>query len=106
MPIRLKGVALGKVAKINPDEGAVKIDPEKMPFVWAKRSPPLSDPASFVELRALVDDAARGMKERFGLPLALIIIDALMPAAQFKDADKTTEARQVMDMLAAIGARI
>ena len=42
------------------------------------------------------------MQERFGLPLALVIIDALMPAAQFKDADKSTEARQVMDMLAAV----
>lgn len=106
VPIRLKGIALGKVAKINPDEGAVKIDPEKMPFVWAKRAPPLSDPASFVELRALANDAARGLKERFGLPLALIFIDALMPAAQFKDADKTTEARQVMDMLAALGREV
>lgn len=95
--IRLKGVALGKVAEIEPGEGAVKIDPEKMPFVWAKRSPRLSDPEAFGELRAMVDEAARGMRKRFGLPLALVIIDALMPAAQFKDADKATEARQVMD---------
>ena len=101
--IRLEGVALGKIANIEPGEDAVKIDPEKTPFVWAKRSPRLSDPEAFGELRAMVGDAARGMRERFGLPLALIIIDALMPAAQFKDADKTTEARQVMDMLAALG---
>jgi hypothetical protein len=30
--VRLKGVALGKVAHIEPDEDAVRIDPEKMPF--------------------------------------------------------------------------
>jgi hypothetical protein len=101
--VRLEGVAIGKVAKAEPGEGAVKIDPGTMPFVWAKRAPRLSDPESFGELRAMVSDAARGMHERFGLPLALIVIDALMPAAQFKDADKTTEARQVMDMLAALG---
>ena len=101
--IRLKGASLGKIAKIEAAEDAVIIDPEKTPFAWAKRSPRLSDPESVGELRAMIGEAERGMRERFGLPLALVIIDALMPAAQFKDADKTTEARQVMDMLAAIG---
>jgi hypothetical protein len=103
IPIRLKGVALGKIASITPDEGAVKIDPDKMPFVWSKQSPRLSDPEAFGELRAMIGEAARGMRERFGLPLALVIIDAMMPAAQFKDANDATEARQVMDMLAALG---
>jgi hypothetical protein len=100
--VRLEGAALGKVARAEPAEDAVKINPKKMPFVWTKRSPRLSDPEAFGELRAMVGGAARGLRERFGLPLALIVIDALMPAAQFKDADKSTEARQVMDMLAAI----
>jgi hypothetical protein len=100
--IRLEGVALGKVAAIEPPDDAVKIDPQKMPIAWAKSSPRLSDPAALGELRALVTATDRGMQERFGLPLALILIDALMPAAQFKDADKSTEGRQVMDMLAAI----
>ena len=66
----------------------MKIDPDGMPFVWAKSSPCLSDPEAFGDLRAMVAEAARGMQERFGLPLALVIIDALMPVAQFKDADK------------------
>jgi hypothetical protein len=100
--IRIKGVATGKVAMITPDEDAVKIDPERMPFVWAKSSPRLSSPEAFGDLRAMVGDAEHGLQERFGLPLALIVIDALMPAAQFKDADKSTESRQAMDMLAAL----
>ena len=100
--IRLEGVALGKVAAVESPADAVKIDPQKMPIAWVKSSPRLSDPRAFGELRALVAATARGCQERFGLPLALVIIDALMPAAQFKDADKSTEGRQVMDMLAAI----
>jgi AAA domain len=100
--IRLRGLAIGKIAEVEPGEGAVRIDPERMPFAWATRSPRLSDPDAIGELRALVAEAARGMRERFDLPLALVVIDALMPAAQFKDADKTTEGRQVMDMLAAL----
>ena len=43
------------------------------------------------------------MGDRFSLPLALVIIDALMPAAQFKEANDATEARRVMDMLAGLG---
>ena len=104
--IRLKGAALGKVIHVEPDGDAVKIDPEKMPFVWARSSPRLSDPKALDELRAMANEAASGMKERFGLPLALIFIDALMPAAQFKDADKSTEARQIMDMLAVLGREL
>ena len=42
--VRLEGVALGKVAQIEPDEDAVKIDPARMPFAWTTRSPRLSDP--------------------------------------------------------------
>ena len=104
--IRIKGVAIGKVALTSPGEDAVKVDPKKMPFVWAKSSPRLADPKALDELRAMANEAARGMKERFGLPLALIFIDALMPAAQFKDADKSTESRQVMDMLAALAREL
>ena len=98
--VRLEGLAIEKVSKIDPGEGVVKIDPKKMPFAWVKRSPPLSDPKALIELRALIEETKRNMHERFGLPLVFVVIDALMPAAHFKDADDTTEARQVMDRLA------
>jgi hypothetical protein len=100
--VRVRGVALAKVANAKPGEGVAKVDPEKMPIAWTKRSPRLSDPESCGELLAMVKEAARGMLKRFSLPLAVVFIDALMPAAQFKDADKSTESRQVMDMLAAV----
>jgi hypothetical protein len=103
LSIRIKGISIGKIASADFDANAAKIDPEKMPIVWTKRSPRLSDPGSIHELRALLTETVKGMNERFNPPLALVIIDALMPAAQFKDADKSTEGRQVMDMLAALG---
>jgi hypothetical protein len=63
--VRIKGVAIGEVAEIELGE-AVKIDLEKMPFVWTKRSPRLSDPQAFRELRTMAAAAAHGMQERFG----------------------------------------
>jgi AAA domain len=101
--IRIRGLAMGKVAQIEPSEDAVKIDPDRMPIAWVKSSPRLSDPETIKELRALFAHTAQEMEKRFNLPLALVIIDALMPAAQFRDANDATEARQVMDMLAALG---
>ena len=62
--IRLKGVAIGKVANIKPSDDAVKIDPEKMLFVWAKRSPPLTDSKAIIELRAMFADVAQEMQKK------------------------------------------
>jgi len=101
--IRVEGAAIGKVANIGPSDDAVKIDPKRMPFSWVKFSPQLTDPQAAAELRTLFAHASKEMKTRFGLPLALVIIDTLMPAAQFKDANDSTEARRVMDMLATLG---
>ena len=39
------------------------------------------------------------MQERFSLPVALIIIDAMTSAAGFRDANDTAEAQRVMDVL-------
>jgi hypothetical protein len=101
--IRIEGAAIGKVADIEPSEDAVVVDPKRMPFSWVKFSPQLTDPEAAAALRTLFAYTSKEMKARFGLPLALVIIDALMPAAQFKDANDATEARRVMDMLAALG---
>ena len=42
------------------------------------------------------------MKERFGLPLALVLIDALTTAAQFRDADNAAENQRALNMLVTI----
>ena len=70
-----------------------------MPFAWAEACPRLTADDALAKLRAIVSEAARGMRERFGLPLALIVIDTLMPAAGFKDANDTSENQRVMDVL-------
>jgi hypothetical protein len=100
--VRVEGIALGKVASVEAANGAAPIDPARMPFVWIRRCPPLTDPEALVELCEIVRAAAEGMKEKFGLPLVLIAIDALMPAAQFRDANDASEAYRALRPLMTI----
>jgi RecA-family ATPase len=100
--VRLEGIAREKVAKATPGDTrneAEPVDPTRMPFAWAEACPRLTADDALAKLRAMVSAAARGMRERFGLPLALIVIDTLMPAAGFKDANDASENQRVMDVL-------
>ena len=96
--LRVEGVARERVAAFRPAEDVIPIDPEHMPFVWRKSCPRLADPRTLDELRKIVAAAASGMKERFGLPLALVLIDALTTAAQFRDADDTAENQRALNL--------
>jgi AAA domain len=100
--LRVEGVARERVAAFKPAEDVVPIDPEHMPFVWRKSCPRLADPRTLDELRKIGAAAATGMKEKFGLPLALVVIDALTTAAQFRDADDTAENQRALNMLVTI----
>ena len=77
-----------------------------MPFAWAEAYPRLTLDDALAKLRAMVSAAARGMRERFGLPLALIVIDTLLPAAGFKDANDTSENQRVMDPLTEVATEV
>jgi hypothetical protein len=70
-----------------------------MPYAWVTACPKLAAPNAFKALSAIIKPVSEAMEEKFGLPLALIIIDTLSPAAQFKDADSTSENQQVMSVL-------
>jgi hypothetical protein len=96
--VRLQGVAIEKASGVGP--GAEAIDPAHMPFAWIDYCPRLTGDKAADELRKIVDAAARGMEEKFGLPLAVVIIDTLMPAAGFRDANDSAETQRVMNVLA------
>ena len=51
-----------------------------MPFAWIDSCPRLTSDDALAALRKIVAETQREMQERFDLPLALIIVDALMPA--------------------------
>jgi hypothetical protein len=102
--VRLDGLAQEKVAKAEHGDSVKPIDSEHMPFVWRMSSPPLSDNEARGLLRQLIAVAAKEMRERFDLELAIVVIDALTSAANFKDANDASETQRVFGMLASLAA--
>jgi hypothetical protein len=100
--LRLEGVAREKVATLGDMGDAIAVDPTHMPFAWTESCPRLTADDAVKNLGAIVANAGEQMRERFGLPLALIVIDTLMPAARFKDADDTAENQRVMSALTSV----
>jgi hypothetical protein len=98
--VRLQAVIEHKVAGKFADDVAVDID--HMPYAWITACPKLSAPDAFEKLAAVIRPVVEILHLKFGLPLVLIIIDTLSPAAQFKDASNTSENQQVMSALKAL----
>ena len=100
--VRLEAIGREKVAKARAVDGAKQIDPKRMPFVWRTSCPRLSDDKARAELVQLIAAAAKEMRKKFDLPLALVVIDALTSAALFKDANDTSESARAFAMLASL----
>jgi hypothetical protein len=100
--VRLEGIARSKVATLTGRDGVISIDPQHMPFAWIEGCPRLTGDDAVKEIWEVVADARKEMKRRFNMPLALIVIDALMAAAGFKDANDASENQRVMSVLTAI----
>jgi hypothetical protein len=89
--LRLQGVKQAK----TPEDATVGI----MPFAWVKSSPQLTEDNALDVLLALAKSVSRKLENKFKLPLALIIIDTVSSAANFKDANDGSENQRVMDKL-------
>ena len=85
--------------KISPDPASC------LPFAWLEECPKLSAASALAELEAILGEAANTMRERFDLPLALVVIDTLSSSAGFRDANDTAENQRVMDVLKQLSLR-
>ena len=61
--------------------------------------PLLTDPDALEKLKAHAQEAAKYAREKFGLPLALIVIDTVSAAAGFTDENSASETQKVMTIL-------
>lgn len=99
---RLTGVVR---AKVQPgverlSDGCLPLKPHDLPFVWSEECPTLTGGGGAIEaLRGLVSEAVKGLRERTGFSLALIVIDTLMSASRLNDANDRAEAQGVMNTL-------
>ena len=70
------------------------------PFALQAGSVPLlTDPDALEKLKAHAHEAAEYASEKFGLPLALIVIDTVSAAAGFTDENSASETQKVMTIL-------
>ncbi len=97
--VRLEGIARDKIARIENFRDAKPVDPTRLPFAWIETCPRLTADDAAETLCAIVAEARRALEARFSLPLALVIIDTLMVASQFRDANDAAEAQRVMSVL-------
>jgi hypothetical protein len=97
--VRLEGLLAGKLRESIAGGLELPVDPRHLPFAWVDSCPTLASPGADVILRNVIDVAASAMLERHGMPLALIIIDTMMTAAGFRDANDSAEAQRVMKVL-------
>jgi hypothetical protein len=97
--VRLEALARDKLAEPGEREDTVSVDSARLPFVWIETCPRLTADDASKELRKIVEAAQKEMQTRFGLPLVLIIIDTLLPAAGFKDANDAAEVQRAMTVL-------
>lgn len=102
--LRLAGLVNAKLKPAIEAGTEAPLDPDHLPFVWGDSSPVLSSPRAKEELRAIVATAAAQMMERCGVPLAMIVIDTMMAAAGFRDANDAAEAQRVMKPLGDVAA--
>jgi hypothetical protein len=103
IPIRLRGLVEHKLRPAALSSAAsgtpVNVDLDNLPFAWIEECPSLKDDQDFNRIVDAANVAANNIKTRFELPLALIVIDTLNAAANFKDGNDAAEGQQVMNRL-------
>ena len=97
IPIRLKGVVEEKLRPAALASGTV--DLENLPFAWIEDCLNLQDNGDFNKLVETAKQAAQNIRDQFDLPLALIVIDTLSAAGNFKDANDAAEGQRIMNRL-------
>lgn len=94
---RLLGAAAGKFQIFDITDKDLS---RRVPFARQRVDVPLlTNPASLPRLLAMAKEADAGMKERFDLPLVLIVFDTVAASAGFNDEDKAAEAQKVMNVM-------
>jgi hypothetical protein len=105
IPIRLRGLTECKLAQAVA-EGVLDQDAAtllaRLPFAWAEECPRLIDPGAGPALIEIAKAAQEHLREAFGLPLVLIIIDTVAAGAGFNDENSAAESQKVMDGLQAL----
>lgn len=101
IPVRLQGLVDHKLGPLKLSRAAagnpIDADLERLPFAWIEETPSLK--TDFDRLVAASQSAAAHIREQFGLPLALTIIDTYSATANLKSGDDSAENQFIMNRL-------
>jgi len=76
---------------------------DSQPFARQARDvPKLTELDALQKLNTHAEEAAKRAREKFGLPLALIVVDTLSAAAGFDDENSASETQKVLNVLRAL----
>jgi hypothetical protein len=107
IPVRLRGLVAGRISgemMSDATEGRATVDPDDLPFAWIEECPRLLDAEAIKILMGVAKEAAELLRERYGLPLALIVIDTVAAGAGFDDENSAAETQKVMGTLERLSA--
>src|SRR5262249_9943030 len=79
-----------------------------LPFAYRSDCPPLTTDGALDQLTALVEDAAKSLKERFDVPLVAVFVDTIVTAAGYAkaaDDNDAAVAQRLMSVLAGLSQR-
>ena len=77
-----------------------KLPNEPQPICWKDSSPPLLARGALEALRKMASEVQEKMQDQWGVPLALIAVDTVAAAANFKDENSSAEGQIMMNVLA------
>ena len=78
-------------------------DTIKLPFAWIEDTPDIKNDVSYRTLTEIAVNVGNRIKEEFDLDLALIIVDTMSAAANWKDHNDAAEGQLVMNRLNELG---
>ena len=77
-----------------------KLPAEPQPFAWKDTCPPLLARGALEMLQKVAIEVQQQMQDQWGVPLALIAVDTVAAAANFKDENSSAEGQAMMNVLA------
>lgn len=107
VPVRLRGLVRGKIAGMI-GRGEVTdpgLNAADLPFAWIEECPRLVSLEAAEVLIQIAEGAATEMKSRYGLPLALIVVDTVAAGAGFEDENSAAETQKLMSVLERLAQR-
>jgi AAA domain len=75
---------------------------DALPFAYRPDCPALTAPSAVTKLTALIEDASKQLKDRFGVDLVLVFIDTIITAAGYARSGDENDAAMAQRVMAAL----